>query len=58
MKRRIREREAGDRGLKPDVIILEGWSSNVGVGVAPRDPVEKWRGENGHTRRVVVHIVE
>jgi hypothetical protein len=54
-RRGIQEREAGDRGLKPDMIILEGWPDNVRP---PEGPVRKWVGANGHARRVVVHIVE
>ena len=50
-RRHILGREAGDMGLKPDMIIIEGWPSNV---MAPAKPTREWRGKNGHTRKVVV----
>ena len=44
---RIRSRKVGDRGLKPDMVVLEGWPDNVG---APTGLVKEWRGENGLTQ--------
>ena len=51
-KRHVRETEAGDRGLKPDIYPRRLGEQCRGaerpyVGGA----VQKWKGENGHTRR-------
>ena len=52
-RRRILERPEGDRGIKPDFVVLEGWPANAPL---PTGPTTEWRGENGHTRVVKLHI--
>ena len=54
-RRRILERPEGDRGIKPDFVVLEGWPANAPL---PTEPTTAWRGENGHTRAVKLHIGE
>ena len=49
------ERPKGDRGIKPDFVVLEGWPANAPL---PTEPTTAWRGENGHTRAVKLHIGE
>eukprot|EP00976_Prorocentrum_cordatum_P090286 1188053-Prorocentrum_minimum.AAC.2 len=53
---RILAREKGDRGIKPDMLILERWPENASLPTGP----EKWRvGVPGAQRRkVTVHIAE
>eukprot|EP00959_Pyramimonas_sp_CCMP1952_P315225 6597842-Pyramimonas_sp.AAC.1 len=53
---RIRNREEGDRGIKPDILILEGWPENARP---PTKPERWWQGTPGaQRRRVTVHIAE
>eukprot|EP00959_Pyramimonas_sp_CCMP1952_P192845 4032449-Pyramimonas_sp.AAC.1 len=53
---RILAREKGDRGIKPDILILEGWPENAGP---PTRPERWWVGAPGaQKRRVTVHIAE
>eukprot|EP00959_Pyramimonas_sp_CCMP1952_P386006 8089670-Pyramimonas_sp.AAC.1 len=49
------ERPKGDRGIKPDFVVLEGWPIDAPL---PTEPTREWRGENGHTREVKLHIGE
>eukprot|EP00959_Pyramimonas_sp_CCMP1952_P124947 2611960-Pyramimonas_sp.AAC.1 len=50
------ERPKGNRGIKPDfVVLLEGWPADAPL---PTRPTKVWRGENGHTRQVKLHIGE
>eukprot|EP00959_Pyramimonas_sp_CCMP1952_P337081 7058548-Pyramimonas_sp.AAC.1 len=49
------ERPKGDRGIKPDFVVLEGWPADAPL---PTGPTTEWRGENGHTRTVKLHIGE
>eukprot|EP00976_Prorocentrum_cordatum_P064317 1177445-Prorocentrum_minimum.AAC.2 len=48
-------RPKGDRGMKPDFVVLEGWPVDAPL---PTEPTKEWRGKNGHTRRVKLHIGE
>ena len=53
---RILGREEGDRGIKPDILILEGWPENASP---PTRPERWWKGTLGaQKRRVTVHIAE
>jgi hypothetical protein len=53
---RIQNREEGDRGIKPDILILEGWPENARP---PTKPERWWQGTPGaQRRRVTVHIAE
>eukprot|EP00959_Pyramimonas_sp_CCMP1952_P097732 2042719-Pyramimonas_sp.AAC.1 len=54
-RRRILERPKGDTSVKPDFVVLEGWPADVPL---PSEPTKVWRGENGHTREVKLHIGE
>eukprot|EP00959_Pyramimonas_sp_CCMP1952_P442999 9273854-Pyramimonas_sp.AAC.1 len=50
------ERPKGDIiGIKPDFVVLEGWPVDAPL---PTGPTKVWRGENGHTRKVKLHIGE
>eukprot|EP00959_Pyramimonas_sp_CCMP1952_P243775 5095886-Pyramimonas_sp.AAC.2 len=53
---RILAREKGDRGIKPDIMILEGWPENASP---PAGPEKWWVGAQGAQRRkVTVHMAE
>ena len=52
---RILNRTEGDRGIKPDMVILEGWPSDAGD---PPGPTKEWKGGQGRRRKVTVYIVE
>eukprot|EP00976_Prorocentrum_cordatum_P013670 273011-Prorocentrum_minimum.AAC.1 len=53
---RILAREKGDRGIKSDILILEGWPENASP---PTGPEKWWVGAPGAQRRkVTVHIAE
>eukprot|EP00976_Prorocentrum_cordatum_P047115 951487-Prorocentrum_minimum.AAC.1 len=53
---RILAREKGDRGIKPDILILEGWPENASP---PTGPERWWVGAPGaQRRRVTLNIAE